>query len=1105
MSFSKKLNKCYVNAGGKTTHVCMGDKKGRFYIEDESVFDSYCDAIYAKDISVASMGLAEVPGKDLDYSPVRVDIDLCKTYKKEELPSSIYEMETVTTLIAIYFREIQGLVLGGLRPEDCICVYLAKDGPKRKNPNTISQGFHLHFPNIYLRNGDQKNFLHSKIEAEVDNLGLFDDVVDSDKKSSSAVDARACIGAPWLAYGSGKGDGRFYRIFDIYDANMEQVSVDAMVKRFLGDDCKMDKPSEWYIPKVLSISSVDKDVYSLAPNAYSSIKYEGNTKRYLPKNCDENDFIDDEEVAINIKMASELVPLLSPERADDWLTWTKVGIYLFNISKGNEKGFNLWRNFSESAQNATVASEAECRKIWSGFYISGIGIRALEKMVSADNKDGYTEYQKRNSHRHIIHTKSIKHYDVAKTLHALFPDEFVYTREKTWFVFRGHGWHFAPEGMFIRKLLSTTLYDNHKSLSTKIKETLKIPGLNQEKQEILTLALDNVGKVLAALKTTAYKNNIMKELAEIYYDPVFIQKLDTDPDLICFDNGVFDLNDGVFRDGKPSDYISKSTCYDYQDFDSQSKRVTEVSAYLKQVFPDNDVREYALNYMSDLVRGFNFNKVFSIWTGNGDNSKSVLINLLEKMFGSYFVKLPTSLVTGKRTQSSAASPELNRTQGVRFCVLQEPSKNDNLNAGIVKELTGNDSFYCRGLFSEGGDITPLFKLAMACNDLPDCSNSDDAYWNRIRVLPFESTFSNNAPQDLKTQLKTKTFPKDPNFSVKLNNMVQPMAYILINRFCKMKNKKYHEPTKVTCATDIYKRNNNVALLFVNERVVEDEESTVSILDLFTEFKEWHKDSYPGRNTPTKTELQDKINKLWKGLAINSQKSQWKCRRIRNLQDDMKDVEDFERKREEGVGEGGGGGDEGEGGGGGDEGVDGYLPNTIITNDAGDSYLIGFDREIVAKVRQMGPKITFIEDRVGNPIRGGVVFDKNNDENEIGDLMGEDNMAYISYRDVERDEIDSINKPVVISVNNKISEWKDDDFIGECVALDASIDPSIRKKIEKKVSDMNKKSEGVNCPPGGAPMGGGGEGGGDGDEGEGGDDEDEDSGSEDIDYDSDASH
>ena len=56
------------------------------------------------------------------------------------------------------------------------------------------------------------------------------------------------------------------------------------------------------------------------------------------------------------------------------------------------------------------------------------------------------------------------------------------------------------------------------------------------------------------------------------------------------------------------------------------------------------------------------------------------------------------------------------------------------------------TFYARDLFQSGREITPMFKLVMVCNEPPpQLPNSDKATWNRIRVIPFEATFSFDAP------------------------------------------------------------------------------------------------------------------------------------------------------------------------------------------------------------------------------------------------------------------------------------------------------------------------------------------------------------------------
>ncbi len=41
------------------------------------------------------------------------------------------------------------------------------------------------------------------------------------------------------------------------------------------------------------------------------------------------------------------------------------------------------------------------------------------------------------------------------------------------------------------------------------------------------------------------------------------------------------------------------------------------------------------------------------------------------------------------------------------------------------------------------DIDPFFKLIFICNTIPNIRNPDNATWNRIRVIPFESTFKDN--------------------------------------------------------------------------------------------------------------------------------------------------------------------------------------------------------------------------------------------------------------------------------------------------------------------------------------------------------------------------
>ncbi len=102
--------------------------------------------------------------------------------------------------------------------------------------------------------------------------------------------------------------------------------------------------------------------------------------------------------------------------------------------------------------------------------------------------------------------------------------------------------------------------------------------------------------------------------------------------------------------------------------------------------------------------------------------------------------LPIALLTQKRAASNSAQGELERTKGRRFAVMQEPSEQDKINIGFMKELSGNDRILCRALYKEPYEFKPQFKMILTCNELPEVPSDDGGTWRRIRVIEFLSKF-----------------------------------------------------------------------------------------------------------------------------------------------------------------------------------------------------------------------------------------------------------------------------------------------------------------------------------------------------------------------------
>ena len=60
---------------------------------------------------------------------------------------------------------------------------------------------------------------------------------------------------------------------------------------------------------------------------------------------------------------------------------------------------------------------------------------------------------------------------------------------------------------------------------------------------------NEINRLIMDLKKKAYKDKIIAECAAQFYDSEFEEKLDENPNIIGFENGVYDLKKGIFRTG----------------------------------------------------------------------------------------------------------------------------------------------------------------------------------------------------------------------------------------------------------------------------------------------------------------------------------------------------------------------------------------------------------------------------------------------------------------------------------------------------------------------------------------------------------------------------
>lgn len=866
------------------THTSMLAPLGKYQFNRdvlELFWNEYCKYVYSEEDPM--VGINEVAQS---FTPLRIDIDIKIPERDDtDLEEFVYSDKHLLGVITICQNIIKKLI------DNCVneflyCFVLEKN-PYRietSNGSFVKNGFHLHFPYLFLPKNDIEHQIFPRILKAVDESKLFNDL--GFEQAKDVIDVKASCGN-WLLYGSKKSETmKAYVLTKIYDHDMCEIELETAISQYKIYDeneniIDIKENEVLYLPRILSIIPYGRETAELKKSV-ESIVTKKNTKKKQERTYD--------EIAIGSKLKDleKLLGMLSNERAEGYYSWMEIMWIIYNESKGNEEGLNLFIQFSSKCSEKF--DEGVCISTWEKTVrrdTGSLSMGTLHWYAKNDSPADYKIWREEKSEKYIEESLANNggHNDLAKALFELFGQTYVCSSivYNTWYEFIENMWSPVEEGITLREKISDTIVNKFTERLKKASDELAKADDDGFKA-MHNARIKQLVKVINNCKSAPFKNNIMKECKEVFYKKEFEAKLNRDKFKICCANGIYDLKRHLFRPGVPEDYFSVSMPINFVDFNESDPKVQFVYKYFEKVFPDKSVRDYFYDISSDIFIGGNFHKKVYCWSGEGNNAKSVTQNLFEKMLGGYSKKLPTSLIVGKRTQSSAASPELARAANARWCVLQEPDKRDTMNIGILKELTGNDSFYARGLYSQGGEIEPLFKLVLICNEPPLIPNGDKATWNRIRVIPFESTFCEDAPDTYEEQLQQKRFPIDYHFEEKLPDMLEALLWILLNH--RKKGCPRIEPEKVKFATNLLKQKNDVYRQFIEECLVEEKNASISLVELYTLFKSWYKDSLPNHDIPVKNELKEYFQKLW-GEIKNGK---WKGYRQKTLKDDVESGE-----------------------------------------------------------------------------------------------------------------------------------------------------------------------------------------------------------------------
>ncbi len=852
--------------GSAFTHTSIYHPVGSFYVPPEELprfFELYKEAFTMGE----DLYLTE---KHREIGPVVVDLDFRFDPLDNASALHRYSPEDIAKVVEIYSEALMECVEG----TGAIVAYVMEKPKSVIDKGIEKDGVHIVFPDVVTSPAFQfvlRERVMAQVAGALAHLPLKNPIED-------VIDEAVIERNNWQMLGSKK-------------PHCERYSVTRVLRFSSGSVDEDNVPEDVDLVERMSIRNKHRPT-ELTTECEELVRtYEAKVQEEKMKNHFKSTVLSKtrnqkrNETEDDFKQACVLVDLLGAQRAESYYDWIRVGWCLRNI---DHRLLDKWVSFSKKSPKFRAG---ECERVWNYMRQDGacLGMGTLHLWAKQDDPEQYNKYVDAELRTLIRESYNGSEYDIARVIQRKYNHMFAYDSGcKMWFYFADHRWHPTSDGLALKKKLPTDIATEYRKAAS-FYITLANQTEDTAQKNVLDELVTKLQAIVNKLKRAAFQSCVMTECAMLFNIDRFDEKLDSNRHLVGFENGVYDLDAMEFRDGRPEDFVSLSTGINYVPYDGSSLVcLPQVQAFLSQVLPIERVREYVLRLLSSFLHGNIREERFHVWTGSGSNGKSKILELYQKAFGDYCCTLPIALLTQKRGSSSGASPELARARSKRFACLQEPGENERLNIGLMKEMTGGDKLYARGLYKEGMEFKPQFKMILTCNHLPLVPSDDGGTWRRIRVVRFESKFCENPDPS-----KPHEFPIDTSLSQKFDDWAEALMSLLIEYYKKTITEKIKEPEEVLECTREYQRRNDIIADFLDSAVVTDDNGFLQLGEAFNDFKSWLKDEGCTDRSMRKSDFQSYIEKVYGKASMVSKLKGWKGYKLKRSLVETNGADDYD--------------------------------------------------------------------------------------------------------------------------------------------------------------------------------------------------------------------
>jgi putative DNA primase/helicase len=291
------------------------------------------------------------------------------------------------------------------------------------------------------------------------------------------------------------------------------------------------------------------------------------------------------------------------------------------------------------------------------------------------------------------------------------------------------------------------------------------------------------------------------------------ETMNSNPHLVCMQNGVFDLEKLELIDYDPAHYMTSKLEFEYDP-------TAECPLWQETILDWMSNNEPGVRHLQEAV-GYSLTsdtKYQMAWmlAGEGSNGKDTFLELLRYLVGDAHHELDLSALSVDDRYGLANLP------GKKVVTCAEAVSDRPVADTYFKKLISGEPMEARAPYGRPFNFRPICKIWWSVNDKPLVTDQTKGYWRRWTVVPFLESYLGREDFDLEDKLK-KELPGIFNWAIEgLQRLRENDRLSLVPEFVD--------------ATEEYRHKTSVESLFVEEACIIDLQAETPIKEVYASYK-----------------------------------------------------------------------------------------------------------------------------------------------------------------------------------------------------------------------------------------------------------------------------